>query len=675
MPVTCSQPFRGHRWLKGNLHVHTQNSDGALSPRHVVEIYRNHGYDFLAISDHNLYDACSELSDGDLVILPAGEFAIPRFPHEKTVDRPEDKFDVVFCGLSPDHPNRLPAGFRFDGYKDLDGFLPRLTRARELAKESGNLMILAHPYGSGMYESGPAADPLFDAIEVYNHSAEVSSANGQAEEYWDYLLRKGHRILGVASDDAHFYDEDGCGGWIMVSCDERSPQAIAEAIAAGSFYATTGPRIEELYEENGEIVVKCSPCECVRFVEFEYRGRAVRSADKTDSVTEARFAYHAGAKYVRVECVRADGKKAWANPFYVEGEPSDDPKLGERTDPAKEAPSSLYSGIEIRTSGGEFIRNARPLFNGGKRFKGNLHTHTTYSDGRSTPAETVAHYRDHGYDFLAITDHNRYMNTTEFDTADFITLPAVEVDLYCGSFAREAGEEARQYTYHLNGIAWNERDLLPDGYRFVRPEWDPTWLEKPLRARVQEMIDFLVSKNNLVMFNHPNWSRNRETDTLGYEGLFAMEIYNHISEANGGIGFSQHHYNFCLRQNQPLFCTATDDAHGLHPASACGGWVVVDSDSLSRESIGDALRRGCFYSSTGPEIFDWRLDADGFARIECSPVHTIRFVKNGKVGRRTSDRDALVTGARVPVQPGDLVYAEIIAPGNTYAWTNPIRVM
>ncbi|MBR5519471.1 MAG: hypothetical protein IKU55_02015 [Clostridia bacterium] len=673
MPVTNSKPFRGSRWFKGNLHTHTQKSDGALSPRHALEYYRNHGYNFLAVTDHNLYDA-SELSDSDLLILPAGEFAVPNVAvDERSPIHPEDKFDIVFCGKRAESEKRLPAGYRFAA--EGDAFAERLQNARALAEKTDNLMILAHPYGSGMYDCGPTDHLCFDAIEVYNHSAEVSSANGQNEEYWDYLLRKGHRVWGVASDDAHFYDEDGCGGWIMVSCDELTVESVTEAIAAGSFYATTGPRIEALYEENGEIVLKCSPCECVRFVQFEHRGRAVRAADHSDSVTEARFAYNPGAKYVRVECIRSDGKKAWSNPFYVFGDPIEDERLAQRTDPSKEAPAALYEGIEIRTSTGEFLHATRPLANGGKRLKGNLHTHTNYSDGETTPEETVAFYRAHDYQFLAITDHNRYMNTTEFDAPGFITLPGVELDIYCGSFEREAGEEARQYTYHLNGIAWNEDNLLPNGFRFDRPRWTSAWLtERSLRERVQDMIDFLNAKNNLVMFNHPNWSRNRETDVLGYNGLFGMEIYNHISEYHGGIGFSQHYYDFCLRQNQIFCCTATDDAHSLTPDAAGGGWVVVDSDSLSRASVGDALRRGCFYSSTGPEIYDWRLDADGYVRIECSPVHTIRIVRNGKVGRRTYDRDMLVSGARMAVKPGDVVYAEIIAPGNTYAWTNPIVV-
>ena len=53
MSVSQPRPFRGSRWFKGNLHAHTELSDGALSPARVVEIYKKHNYDFLAVTDHD----------------------------------------------------------------------------------------------------------------------------------------------------------------------------------------------------------------------------------------------------------------------------------------------------------------------------------------------------------------------------------------------------------------------------------------------------------------------------------------------------------------------------------------------------------------------------------------------------------------------------------------------
>ena len=48
-------------------------------------------------------------------------------------------------------------------------------------------------------------------------------------------------------------------------------------------------------------------------------------------------------------------------------------------------------------------------------FKGNLHCHTTESDGKLSPDEVVALYRDLGYDFLALTDHRRLSAPTHLE--------------------------------------------------------------------------------------------------------------------------------------------------------------------------------------------------------------------------------------------------------------------
>ena len=65
--------------------------------------------------------------------------------------------------------------------------------------------------------------------------------------------------------------------------------------------------------------------------------------------------------------------------------------------------------------------------------KGNLHAHSTFSDGRFPVEEVVARYRDLGYDFLAITDHDDliqpdyWLNLPSSDDR-MIILPGVELD-------------------------------------------------------------------------------------------------------------------------------------------------------------------------------------------------------------------------------------------------------
>ena len=67
----------------------------------------------------------------------------------------------------------------------------------------------------------------------------------------------------------------------------------------------------------------------------------------------------------------------------------------------------------------------------GSWYKGNLHSHTTNSDGRLTPEQSAAYYREHGYSFLCFSEHDYYTDLrTKLDRDDFITLPGLEASTY-----------------------------------------------------------------------------------------------------------------------------------------------------------------------------------------------------------------------------------------------------
>ena len=374
-------PFSGKNWFKGNLHAHTTRSDGVLSPEQVKDIYRSGGYDFLSFTDHDIYDASPGLSEEGFLMIPGGEFGANAAEEDRTALRPEKTFHFILNACDPGHRDRLPPSYRFSDERTPGTFDARIRGICETARASGNLVTLAHPAGSGHFEHTPALNPYFDAVEIYNNAAEVGEGTGSGEHMWDYLLRNGHRVWGIASDDAHFRRQDGCGGWIMVSADNLDTVSVMNAVKSGSFYSTTGPQIFEYREQEGRIKIRCSPCYKIRFIQYDHRGRACYSEDGVDSMTEAEFEYDKEAKYIRAECIRRDGKKAWTNPIFIEYPyPADDSAITEKTDPAKEKGDPV-PGILIKTESARHMRQRHPLRNGTLRCKGNLHTHTTNSDG------------------------------------------------------------------------------------------------------------------------------------------------------------------------------------------------------------------------------------------------------------------------------------------------------
>ena len=105
-----------------------------------------------------------------------------------------------------------------------------------------------------------------------------------------------------------------------------------------------------------------------------------------------------------------------------------------------------------------------------------------------------------------------------------------------------------------------------------------------------------------------------------------------------------------LEEGHRLTGVAADDAHFKHPLGltrdALGGWVHVRSESLDPVSLLAALKAGAFYSSTGPELHDVRIEGDELV-IACSPVETILVTSRGARSQRQIA--AGITGAPFPI--------------------------
>ena len=139
---------------------------------------------------------------------------------------------------------------------------------------------------------------------------------GRADIYWDLLLRRGYKVFGTASDDTH-KKFDAFGGWIWVKAKERSHAAIMEALFAGQFYASSGPKILDFGLDGDQVYISCSDCREIHFVTWPPRG-ASRFAQAGESLTEGSYSLKGGEKYLRLECVDHAGRVAWTNPIFFD---------------------------------------------------------------------------------------------------------------------------------------------------------------------------------------------------------------------------------------------------------------------------------------------------------------------------------------------------------------------
>jgi len=298
----------------------------------------------------------------------------------------------------------------------------------------------------------------------------------------------------------------------------------------------------------------------------------------------------------------------------------------------------------------------RTLFSAGTRvFRGNLHGHSTHSDGREDTAEVVRLYREAGYDFTCLSDHlwtdPRFTAETVNDSAvhdsdDFITI--VSAELHC-----------RGKLYDQDGL-WHivANGLPPDFAVASQTETAPTLVRRAIDAGA------------FVTIAHPEWYAltTDEARSLAAAGAHGVEVYNHTSAIGAARGGGIATLDQLANEGFRMHLTATDDSHMI-PEDAFGGWVMVAADRLDSDAIVAALKAGAYYSSCGPDFISITVEG-GQLHVATSPVS--RIVLAGS-GHRTLHRHGTgLTGAtfdlgRIEV---DYVRLAITDAGGRDAWSN-----
>jgi hypothetical protein len=288
----------------------------------------------------------------------------------------------------------------------------------------------------------------------------------------------------------------------------------------------------------------------------------------------------------------------------------------------------------------------------GQFYRGNLHTHSTNSDGRHPPEDVIAFYRNAGYDFLALTDH--FMEQYGWKVSDtrplrddgFTTLLAAELH----APRTKVGE-----LWHIKAVGL-PLDFAPPVNGETGPE---------LAARAAETGAFI----GLV---HPSWYGLTTEDARQIPFAHAIEIYNHGSAVEVDRGSDWPFCDLLLNDGWRLSGYASDDAHHL-THDCLGGWVHVRAPSLEPELLLESLKQGRYYSSQGPEIADIAVD-DGQdeVRITCSPAATIAIT--GRGSRSQSLRGAALEEAVFPLRrfKGAYFRVTVIDDRDRKAWSNPI---
>lgn len=293
-----------------------------------------------------------------------------------------------------------------------------------------------------------------------------------------------------------------------------------------------------------------------------------------------------------------------------------------------------------------------------KMLKGGLHCHTTRSDGSCTPEETMKLHADNGYDFLALTDHRIY-NYRNFAPETGITLiPGMEVD--------NSGLPCRKGFRCFHSVCIGP--TKEDGNGYEQDEIVPTFCA-PDQEAYQPFLDEIHAKKNLTIYCHPEWSSTPARYFEKMKGNFAMEIWNSGCVIDNDMDKDAAYWDELLGQGIRIFGVATDDGHLAN--QHCKGWVMVNAEN-NVNAILESLKNGAFYSSCGPEIYDFYVE-DGKAIVECSPAATIRVHSDCHPTRlRRAANGKLLTRAEFDVSDYSYARITVIDEQGRHAWTNPI---
>lgn len=286
MSVNIINPYiLDGNWYKGNLHLHTDQSDGELSVKEAIDGYVENGYDFLAITDHDYVAIAEKFTKipSKFIIIPGYEFS---------------KREHMVC------INTLSV---------TDS--AHQTVVNEVNK-SGGICIFSHP--NWLSEDYWPVERMASitgvlGMEIYNHHIAHLEGSPVALKEWDELLSKGHRLWGFAADDTHRKIDLG-KAWIMVRATALNKDSLLIALRKGSFYASTGPSFEKLELNSSGIIVSGSKPGV-----FEFIGENGKLLDKKENCSTAVYMPDESSVYVRIEYEVENLGVAWSQPFFING--------------------------------------------------------------------------------------------------------------------------------------------------------------------------------------------------------------------------------------------------------------------------------------------------------------------------------------------------------------------
>ncbi|HOK09462.1 MAG TPA: CehA/McbA family metallohydrolase [Candidatus Hydrogenedens sp.] len=271
--------------------------------------------------------------------------------------------------------------------------------------------------------------------------------------------------------------------------------------------------------------------------------------------------------------------------------------------------------------------------------KGNLHTHTSISDGIYSPQETADKYASMGYQFLMFSDHDILTDITEVKVDGMVIIAGNEITI------------DGPHILHIN--ARNKIEPYPDR---------------------QKVINNIIQNGGFAIISHPNWEEdfNHCPQELleSWQNYTGIEIYNGIVRQLPGNPSATDRWDLLLSKGIYVWGYAHDDAHWEDNYGVA--WNVVQVETLSFSNVLNALKKGCFYASSGVEINQISVHGN-IISIKSSNAKKIAVVVD--YGRRIHQCKGNNIDFEVKDNfPYTYLRFELWGDGEDQAWTQPFFI-
>ena len=356
------------RWYKGNLHTHTYWSDGDDFPEMVADWYKSRGYDFLALSDHNIiadHEKWLKVNKSKTGAVALDKY-LKRFGKEWVIVRGEGEQKEVRLRTLAEMKPKLeePGKFLLIPSEEITdkNVHVNATNIRELILPDKSLdtttspqiiKALQHAFDAVHAQRVRTGVPMFAHLnhpnfkwaitaeelmridhqqffEVYNGHPSVNNDGDElhagTERVWDIVLaeRLGHLgkpvMYGLATDDSHHYHSTSPKsslsgrGWVMVKAKELSADALVAAMEQGDFYSSSGVTFKTLQVGAGRIALEIKAEPGVEYVidfigtrkGYDRKTVAVKAADGSEPRVTRRYSAEVGVVLASAKGTKAE---------------------------------------------------------------------------------------------------------------------------------------------------------------------------------------------------------------------------------------------------------------------------------------------------------------------------------------------------------------------------------